>query len=137
VDDVEYRDAFSDWQNVTVDDALARRFENDYETVYYNLHVHHETANKSRAYRRVNRWPTGLTDRCSTAYRSATLCNSNQPVQTYRALTLSNDSMRFDGDSVIQNRAATAERNPELSRPIAFISPGLSHDYSYDIGFSQ
>jgi hypothetical protein len=49
VDDVEYRDAFSDWQNVTVDDALARRFENDYETVYYNLHVHHETANKKQS----------------------------------------------------------------------------------------
>jgi hypothetical protein len=45
VDDSKYRDDFSDWQDVTVDDALARQFETDYETVYYNLHVHHETAN--------------------------------------------------------------------------------------------
>lgn len=49
VDDAEYRDAFSDWQNVTVDDSLARQFKNDYETVYYNLHVHHDLANKKQS----------------------------------------------------------------------------------------
>lgn len=48
VDDAEYRDAFSDWRHVTVDDALARRFEGDYGTVYYNIHVHHETANEKQ-----------------------------------------------------------------------------------------
>lgn len=48
IDDDDYRDAFSDWQDVTVDDALARRFETDYEAVHYNLHVHHETANKKQ-----------------------------------------------------------------------------------------
>jgi hypothetical protein len=45
VDDPAYRDEFADWQEVTVDDALARQFETDYEAVYYNLHVHHESAN--------------------------------------------------------------------------------------------
>jgi hypothetical protein len=45
VDDAKYRDNFSDWQDVTVDDALARQFQTDYETVYYNLHVHHKTSN--------------------------------------------------------------------------------------------
>ncbi|WP_254522310.1 hypothetical protein [Natrinema caseinilyticum] len=48
VDDAEYRDAVSDWRNVTVNGALARQFETDYEAVYYNLHVHHETANEKR-----------------------------------------------------------------------------------------
>ena len=49
VDDAEYRDAFSDWQDITVDDSLARQFETDYETVHYNLHVHHETPNKKQS----------------------------------------------------------------------------------------
>ncbi|MHB9286009.1 hypothetical protein ACKVMT_03100 [Halobacteriales archaeon Cl-PHB] len=45
VDDAAYRDEFSDWQDVTVDAALADRFESDYGDVHYNLHVSHETAN--------------------------------------------------------------------------------------------
>ncbi|MDS0477128.1 hypothetical protein [Natrinema sp. 1APR25-10V2] len=48
VDDVEYRDDFSDWRDVTVDDALARQFETDYEEVYYNLHVSHDTPNRKQ-----------------------------------------------------------------------------------------
>lgn len=45
VDDSAYEDEFTDWRDVTVDDALARRFGTDYEEVFYNLHVSHETAN--------------------------------------------------------------------------------------------
>ncbi len=48
VDDPDYRDAFSDWRDVTVDAALARQFETDYEAVFYNLHVHHKTANEKQ-----------------------------------------------------------------------------------------
>jgi hypothetical protein len=48
VDDTEYRDEFSDWQDVTVDDELAGQFETDYEAVYYDLHVGHETATEQR-----------------------------------------------------------------------------------------
>lgn len=48
IDDAEYRDDFSDWQDVTVDYALARQFETDYEDVYYNLHIDHETANRKQ-----------------------------------------------------------------------------------------
>lgn len=48
IDDAEYRDAISDWRDVTVDDALARQFETDYEAVFYNLHIHHETANEKQ-----------------------------------------------------------------------------------------
>lgn len=48
IDDEEYRNAFSDWQDITVDGALARQFDADYETVHYNLHVHHETANEKQ-----------------------------------------------------------------------------------------
>lgn len=49
VDDDEYRSEFSDWQDITVDDALARQFETDYEAVQYNLHIQHETANKKQS----------------------------------------------------------------------------------------
>ncbi|QRV16875.1 hypothetical protein JMJ58_08420 [Haloterrigena salifodinae] len=48
IDDAEYRDEFSDWQDVTVDTALARQFEADYEDIYYNLHINHETANEEQ-----------------------------------------------------------------------------------------
>lgn len=45
VDDEAYREDFSDWRDVTVDEELARKFESDYEDVFYNLHVDHETVN--------------------------------------------------------------------------------------------
>lgn len=49
VDDPAYRDEFSDWQDVTVDEELARKFGTDYEEVYYNLHVRHDTANDQQS----------------------------------------------------------------------------------------
>lgn len=45
VDDSAYRDDFSNWQDITVDETLARKFERDYLRVYYNLHVQHTSAN--------------------------------------------------------------------------------------------
>jgi hypothetical protein len=44
IDDPAYRDDFSNWQDVTVDETLARKFERDYLAVYYNLHVQHTSA---------------------------------------------------------------------------------------------
>ncbi len=87
IDDAEYRDDFSDWRNVTVDDALARQFGTDYEEVYYNLHIDHETANRKQNV------ATGE----SLAYRiDRTLFNSVQIDDVVHFKTTGTDVPRID-----------------------------------------